>query len=176
MMDRQGRIVLLTGNGKGKTCAALGMALRAAGHAMAVMFLQFIKHDSTTGEIAALAKIPEINIVQTGLGFVPKPDNPRFSEHHHAAEVALSKARAAIESGEYSMVVLDEICGAVGCGLITESEVLDLIDLIQTDMCLVLTGRDATKAIIEAADTATNLQHIKHAYDSGIGAQKGVEF
>jgi cob(I)alamin adenosyltransferase len=175
-MDRQGRIVLLTGDGKGKTCAALGMALRAAGHAMGVMFLQFIKHDSSTGEIAALAKIPEINIVQTGLGFVPKPENPRFSEHHHAAEVALIKAREAIESGEYSMVVLDEVCGAIGCGLITESEVLDLLGLLQTDMCLVLTGRGATEAIIKAADTVTDLQHVKHAYDLGVSAQKGVEF
>ena len=142
---------------------------------MRVLFLQFIKHDASTGELAALAKIPEVDIVQEGLGYVPKPENPRFSEHHHAAETALSKAREAIESGEYSMVVLDEICGAVACGLITEAEVLDVLDLVRSDMCLVLTGRGATPAFIEAADTVTDLQHVKHAYESGVPAQKGVE-
>ena len=174
-MDRQGRIVLLTGDGKGKTCSALGMALRAAGHEMRVLFLQFIKQDASTGEIAALAKIPEIDIVQTGRGFVPKPDNPHFSEHHHAAEVALDEARDAIESGQYSMIVLDEVCGAVGCGLISEDDVLGLLDLIPADMCIILTGRGATPAFIEAADTVTDLKHIKHAYDTGVPAQKGVE-
>ena len=174
-MGRQGRIVLLTGDGKGKTCAALGMSLRAAGHSMRVMFLQFIKNDASTGEIAALAKIPEVDIVQAGLGFVPKAENPRFSEHHHAAEAALNKARDAIESGEYSMIVLDEICGAAACGLIAEADVLGLLDLVRADMCLVLTGRGATDALIEAADTVTDLQHVKHAYESGLPAQKGVE-
>jgi cob(I)alamin adenosyltransferase len=174
-MDRQGRIVLLTGDGKGKTCAALGMSLRAAGHGMRVLFLQFIKHDASTGEIAALAKIPEIDIVQGGLGFVPKPENPRYSAHHHAAEAALKKASEAIESGEYSMVVLDEVCGAVGCGLITEDDVLGLLNLLRPDMCMILTGRGATPAIIDAADTVTDLQHVKHAYDAGVPAQKGVE-
>ena len=115
-MDRQGRVVLLTGYGKGKTCAALGMSLRAAGHGMRVLFLQFIKHDASTGEIAAMAKIPEIDIVQMGMGFVPKPENPKFSEHHHAAEAAMDKARDAIESGRYAMIVLDEVCGAAACG------------------------------------------------------------
>jgi len=174
-MDRQGRIVLLTGDGKGKTCAALGMSLRAAGHGMRVLFLQFIKHDASTGEVAALAKIPEIDLLQEGLGFVPKPDNPRYSAHHHAAETALGKARDAIESQRYSTVVLDEICGAVGCGLITENEVLDLMSRIGPDQCLVLTGRGATPAMIAAADTVTDLTHIKHAYEAGIPAQKGVE-
>ncbi|MBT3202438.1 MAG: cob(I)yrinic acid a,c-diamide adenosyltransferase [Phycisphaerales bacterium] len=174
-MDRQGRIVLITGDGKGKTCSALGMSLRAAGHGMRVLFLQFMKHDASTGEIAALAKIPEIDIVQEGLGFVPKPDNPRYSAHHHAAEDALKKSRRAIESGDYSMIVLDEVCGSVGCGLITESEVLDLIAIVTPDLCLVLTGRGATPAMINAADTVTDLRHVKHAYETGVPAQKGVE-
>jgi cob(I)alamin adenosyltransferase len=142
---------------------------------MRVMFLQFIKHDTSTGEIAALAKIPEVDIIQEGLGFVPKPDNPQYSAHHHAAEAALRKARNAVESGEYSTIVLDEICGAVSCGLIEEADVLDLLDIIRPDQCLVLTGRGATPAMIEAADTVTDLQHIKHAYEAGVPAQKGVE-
>jgi cob(I)alamin adenosyltransferase len=142
---------------------------------MRVMFLQFLKNDASTGEIAALAKIPEVDIVQAGLGFVPKPENPRFSEHHHAAEAALDQARQAIESGEYFMVVLDEVCGAVACGLIAEADVLGILDLARAEMCLVLTGRGATDALIEAADTVTDLQHVKHAYDSGLPAQKGVE-
>ena len=174
-MGRQGRIVLLTGDGKGKTCAALGMSLRAAGHGMRVMFLQFIKHDPSTGEIAALAKIPEVDIVQAGLGFVPKTESPRFSDHRQAALAALDKARQAVESGEYSMVVLDEVCGAVTCGLVAETDVLGILDLARADMCLVLTGRGATDALIEAADTVTDLQHVKHPYESGLPAQKGVE-
>jgi len=174
-MDRQGRIVLLTGDGKGKTCAALGMSLRAAGHGMRVLFLQFIKHDASTGEIAALAKIPEIDIVQEGLGFVPKPDDAQYSAHHHAAEVALDKARDAVRSCKYSTVVLDEVCGAVTCGLVEEADVMSLLDDIRPDQCLVLTGRGATPAMIEAADTVTDLHHIKHAYEAGVPAQKGVE-
>jgi cob(I)alamin adenosyltransferase len=174
-MHRQGRIVLLTGYGKGKTCAALGMSLRAAGHGMRVMFLQFLKQDASTGEIAALAKIPEVDIVQAGLGFVPKAESPQFANHRQAAGAALDKARQAVESGEYSMVVLDEVCGAVTCGLIAEGDVLGILDLARADMCLVLTGRDATDALIEAADTVTDLRHVKHAYESGRPAQKGVE-
>ena len=174
-MDRKGRIVLLTGYGKGKTCAALGMSLRAAGHGMRVLFLQFIKQDASTGEIAALAKIPEVDIVQTGLGFVPKNESPQFADHRQAARAALDKARQAVQSGEYSMIVLDEVCGAVACGLIDEDDVLGVLDLAGEDTCMVLTGRDATAALIEAADTVTDLQHVKHAYDSGVPAQKGVE-
>jgi len=106
---------------------------------------------------------------------VPKPDNPRYSAHHHAAEEALKKARDAIESGVYSTVVLDEVCGAVTCGLVSEDQVLALLDLNRADMCLVLTGRGATRAMIDAADTVTNLHHVKHAYETGVPAQKGVE-
>jgi len=174
-MPKRPRVVLLTGNGKGKTCAALGMALRAAGHQMRVLVLEFLKHDASTGEIAALERIPEVDIVQVGLGFVPPPDSPRYSEHRDAARDALDKAREAIASGEYSMVILDEVCGAVTCGLIAEADVLGMLDIASPDMCLVLTGRGATDGLIEAADTVTDLHHVKHPYEKGAPAQKGVE-
>jgi len=174
-MNERARVVLLTGNGKGKTCAALGLALRAAGHEMRVLVLQFLKHDASTGEIAAMGHVPQVDIVQAGLGYVPSPDSPQYSSHLDAAGEALNKVREAVASGEYSMVILDEVCGAITCGLIDESDVLEMLRGAPAGICLVLTGRGATRGLIEAADTVTDLQHVKHPYESGAAAQKGVE-
>lgn len=174
-MSHRKRVLLFTGDGKGKTTAALGMALRAAGHGMRVMILQFLKQDSSTGEIAALAALPTVDLLQVGRGFVPPPNDPRRAEHAAAARDGLARARNATTSDQYDMVVLDEICGAVATGLLNEKHVLDLIASAAPGLCLVLTGRGATEGVIAAADTVTEMRCIKHALQDGMAAQKGVE-
>ncbi|NOZ24024.1 MAG: cob(I)yrinic acid a,c-diamide adenosyltransferase [Planctomycetes bacterium] len=175
-MENSGRVLLFTGDGKGKTTAALGMALRAAGHGMPTFILQFVKADSSTGEIAAIKHLPTVEIVQAGRGFAPPPTSPMFQEHTRAARNALAQASNALASGKYSMVVLDEICGAVAHGLIEEERVADLVRAKPKGTILVLTGRDATDGLIELADTVTEMRSIKHGLDIGRKAQEGVEF
>ncbi|MEN6465946.1 MAG: cob(I)yrinic acid a,c-diamide adenosyltransferase [Syntrophaceae bacterium] len=181
MMSREnkkgsaGRVLLFTGDGKGKTTAALGMALRAAGHGMKVLFVQFVKSDPGTGEMAALAALPGAEIIQTGRGFVPAPSSPEFSEHRRAAEDGMKKAAKALSSGSYDMVCLDEIAVAVAKGLVPEGAVLKMIRQAHPDTIVVLTGRNATVGMMELADTVTDMKNIKHGLASGWPAQKGVE-
>ncbi len=174
-MTDQPRILLFTGDGKGKTTAALGLALRAAGHDMHVCIIQFIKNDPATGEITALSRLPQVEIVQTGRGLVRGTDDPRWEEHCAAAEAGLLRAQQAVASGQYDLVVLDEICMAVAMGLIEEASVVRLVEEAPPEKCLVLTGRGATPRLIELADTATEMRSLRHAFDSGIPAQDGVE-
>lgn len=174
-MNEQPRILLVTGDGKGKTTSALGMALRAAGHGMRTLVLQFIKADAATGEIAAIQSIENIDIEQTGRGFVPPAEDPRFDEHRRAARRGLARAGEALLSGEYALIVLDEICIAVARGLLAESDVLELLAKTPHGLRVVLTGRYATPGLIEAADTVSEIRSVKHALESGRPAQKGVE-
>ncbi len=170
-----GRVLLFTGDGKGKTTAALGMALRAAGHGMKVLFLQFVKSDPDTGEMAAFADLPGCGIVLAGRGFVPPPASPEYPEHCRAAEEGMKKAREALSSGGFDMVCLDEIAVAVAKGLVSEEAVLKMVRQAHPDTIVVLTGRYATAGMIELADTVTEMRNIKHGLASGWPAQKGVE-
>ncbi len=169
------RILIITGDGKGKTTAAMGMALRAAGHGMATQVIQFIKKDANTGEIAALKKLG-VKSIQGGLGFLPPKDDPKFQSHRDAAEETLELARKAIASGKYRMVILDEICTAVSKELIAESDAVSLLENCPAGMIVILTGRGATQGLIAAADTVSEINSAKHAYQAGLPAQKGVEF
>ena len=173
-MNTKPRILLFTGDGKGKTTAALGMALRNTGHGHKTMVIQFIKAD-LTGEHAALRAIENVEIKQTGLGFVPNTDNKNFESHKDAAQKGLELVRESIGSGGYDMLILDEICGAVAKGLVTDKDVLAAISNAPSEMTIVLTGRDATQKLIDLADTATEMKCIKHGFENGINAQKGVE-
>lgn len=173
--DPQGRVLLFTGDGKGKTTAALGMALRAAGHGMKVLFIQFVKSDPNTGESTAFAGLPGAAMVQTGLGFVPEPSNPDFAEHRRAAETGLKRAGEALNSGCYDMVCLDEIAYAVARGLLPEEAVIKAVRGTRPDTIVVLTGRNAPSGLIELADTVTEMKKIKHGLEIGRTAQKGVE-
>jgi len=175
MTDRRARVLIFTGRGKGKTTAALGMALRAAGHGMRVHIIQFVKGDDDVGEVAAIRDLPGVSLEQTGLGFLPDPTSPAFAEHVRAARDGLVRAAAAIEAGEADMLILDEICFAVAKGLLDEEEVCDLIAAAGPQMCLVLTGQDAPPALIDTADTVTEMRCIKHGMDAGLPAQDGVE-
>ena len=174
-MGETTRILVFTGDGKGKTTAALGMALRAAGHGMPCLVVQFVKADADTGEVRAAAAQAELEIVQAGLGFVPPPTDPRVPEHCDAARRALSLAAEAIASGRYDLVVLDEVCYAVARGLLGEAEVEDAVRAAPEGGCIVLTGSGATEGLLSLADTVTEMRCVKHGYGSGWRAQKGVE-
>jgi cob(I)alamin adenosyltransferase len=171
-----GRVLLFTGDGKGKTTAALGMVLRASGHGMRTIVLQFIKNDSATGELKALKQCPGVEIRQCGLGFVPPESNPKFADHRLAAEEALALAGDSIAGGEYDLIVLDEVCNAIAKGLIEEARVVEIVKSAPADLRLVLTGRDATENLIALADTVTEMRCVKHGLQSGRPAQEGVEY
>ena len=173
-MNRQTRIVLVTGEGKGKTTAAMGMVLRAVGHGMRVLVAQWVKA-RPTGEIAALRGVPNVEFVQFGRGFLPKSTGPKLAEHVAAAHNGLMRVRRAVDSGDYDMVVLDEICFAVSRQLIGEDDVLELLESAGPEMIVVLTGRDAPERLVDAADTVSEVRCVKHGFDSGHPAQDGVE-
>ncbi len=176
MTNRKNRILIFTGDGKGKTTAALGMALRASGHGMRTLMLQFMKADETVGELIALKNLPGVEIIQMGRGFVPAAADPAFPEHRQAAFRALEKAAEALRSKRYDLIMLDEICTAMDKGLITEDQIMKLIEESGEVSCLVLTGRGATDRLIARADTVTEMRSLKHGLREGISAQKGVEY
>ena len=176
----QGLLMVHTGDGKGKTTAALGLALRAFGAGLRVLILQFIKGGQTYGELNAiklLEKIPDaegkIKIKQCGIGFTNKGD---FDEHKKFAQETLKLAEKEILSGEWDLIILDEINYAVKFGLIGEEELFALIKKRPAEVHLLLTGRDAPKKIIEVADLVTEMTLIKHPFQQGVKAQRGIEF
>ena len=175
-MNPDVRILVFTGDGKGKTTAALGMALRAAGHGLPVAIVQFIKADGTVGEIQAMARLPGVTIVQTGRGFLPKPGDPALTAHQAAAREGLDQARRIVAAGQARLVILDEICVAVARGLLDEADVLAVLRQAPAGTCIVLTGRGASESLLAAADTVTEMREVKHGLQRGIAAQAGVEW
>ena len=178
-MEKRGLVLVHTGDGKGKTTAALGLALRAWGGGNRVLILQFIKGAWKYGELEAIGKLRDldgrIRVEQCGLGFTRREDG-REAEHRAAAADALSRAKAAMASGEWDMVILDEINYAVKFGLVSEEELMDLLDRRPEGLHLVLTGRDALPSLVERADLVTEMRLVKHPYQKGIQAQQGIEF
>jgi len=168
-------ILIFTGNGKGKSTSSFGMALRAAGHNQRIIIIQFMKKDSDVGELVSLKKLG-IKVIQTGCGFVPKKENPRYADHVNAAQQGLKVAQQALNSGDYDLVILDEICGAIAKELIAEEDVLTALTQAPEPINIVLTGRYASAALIDIADTVSEINPIKHAFDQGIPAREGVEF
>lgn len=175
-MTEKARILIFTGDGKGKTTAALGLALRAAGHGMRVLMLQFVKGGQQTGELLAARRIPGFEIEQRGCGFVPAAGSPQFDVHRQAAQEVLRDAAAALRAGSHDVVVLDELCVAVAKNLVSEQDALEVVALARPGTVLVLTGRGATPGLIAAADTVTEMCLRKHGLKSGIKAQRGVEY
>lgn len=180
-MQRQvrdkGLIIIYTGDGKGKTTAALGMAMRAVGWGGKVLVIQFIKAWKT-GEHKAIEKfLPDITIIPAGEGFVGIMGDRKPKELHNAsAQKALELAKTEIMSNKWSMVILDEVNGALAGGLIALKDVLALLASKPEDMDLVLTGRDAHPDLIEKAHLVTEMKKVKHPFDAGILAKKGVDF
>ncbi len=171
------RILVFTGNGKGKTTAALGMALRAWGHGIKPVIVQFVKNFQETGEFMAIKKLDGIEIIQTGLGFPPKdPCSSGFMDHMEKSSAALETVAEIFARDEYGLVVLDEICFAVSAGLLKEEQVLATLEKAPDSIILVLTGRGATPGLIDIADTVTEMKNVRHAYENGIMAASGVEY
>ncbi|RII30834.1 MAG: cob(I)yrinic acid a,c-diamide adenosyltransferase [Geobacter sp.] len=172
-MER-GCVQVYTGNGKGKTTAALGLALRAVGRGFKVCILQFIKGGGPYGEHLIADKLaPQLTIIQTGKpGWVNTQD---IAEDRRLAQEAFEQAKELLVSGGYDLLVLDEINGAVGFGLIDVEQVLELIRLRPERVELVLTGRNADERVIEAADLVTEMREIKHYYKAGVPARTGIE-
>ena len=178
-MERQGLVIVHTGDGKGKTTAALGLALRAWGGGFRVLVLQFIKGSRTYGELDAIEALRSIRktieVRQCGLGFTQR--NKEKKENHIAAvKEAFHMARKEISSGQWDVVILDEINYAVKFGLCGAEDVLQLIREKPKALHLLLTGRDAKPEIVEAADLVTEMRLVKHPFKNGIKAQKGIEF
>ena len=177
---RKGLVLVFTGNGKGKTTAAMGLVLRAAGNRMPVLVVQFIKGTWKTGEqesIKALA--PHVEMIRTGRGFtIDDLRDPKITqeEHERAAAEGLALAREKLLSGQYQLVVLDEILGSIRANLVSLEDVLDLIRQKPPSVHLVLTGRGAPPEIVELADLVTEMTEIKHPYTQGIAPQRGIEF
>jgi cob(I)alamin adenosyltransferase len=170
----RGCVQIYTGNGKGKTTAALGLALRAVGRGLRVCIFQFIKGGGPYGEHLIAEKLaPLLTIIQSGRpGWVNTKD---ITEDRRVAQQALLQAKELLTSADYDLVVLDEINGAVGFGLIDVEQVLDLVALKPERVELVLTGRNAHERLIVEADLVTEMREIKHYYSAGVPARTGIE-
>lgn len=172
----KGLTVVFTGDGKGKTSAALGAVFRALGHGFNCKVIQFIKGSMETGELFLAQKLkPELEIVQTGKGFTWDKNTPE-SEHKEAAQKGLQMAKSDIASGNFQMVVLDEIFYALKAGLIDTAQIEEIISMKPDEMHLILTGRGAPQVIIDKADMVTNMDPVKHPMQKGIKAQKGLDY
>jgi cob(I)alamin adenosyltransferase len=173
-----GLVIVYTGDGKGKTTAALGMAMRAVGRGWRVLMVQFGKGAWHYAELDSSQRLaPDFEIMPMGLGFFKILDDSHTEEEHRgAAEVALEFVREKVKSGEYDMLILDEVNGMFGAGLLPIGDVLTLLDNRPRDLTLVLTGRNAPQEIIERADLVTEMREIKHPYQKGILAQKGIDY
>ena len=177
-MSKDGLVIVYTGNGKGKTAAALGLALRAIGYEHKVCMLQFIKGSWHYGEMDSSKKLePNFELIAIGKGFVGiLDDNSPREEHEKYAAEALRICREKINSGNYNVVILDEVNYAINLGLINVQEIIKLIKEKPSNLDLVLTGRDVKEEIVELADLVTEMKEIKHPFKSGIKAKKGIDF
>lgn len=173
-----GLIIVYTGDGKGKTTAALGMALRAVGRGWRVLMIQFGKGAWHYAELDSSQRLaPDFEIVPMGIGFYKILDDSHTEqEHRAAAERALAFVKSSIAAGNYDMLILDEINGMFGAELLDVRDVLPILDSKPEDLTLVLTGRNAPPEIIERADLVTEMREIKHPYQKGILAQKGIDY
>ncbi|OGO42066.1 MAG: cob(I)yrinic acid a,c-diamide adenosyltransferase [Chloroflexi bacterium RBG_16_57_9] len=175
---RRGLVIVNTGDGKGKTTAALGTALRAVGYGWHVLILQFIKGTWKYGEMEAIKRLePEVELVRMGKGFYKiLNDNLPEEVHKEAAREALAFAREQMHSGKYDLIILDEINVALQTGLLDVKDVLTLLDERPAGLHLILTGRGAPPEIVERADMVTEMREVKHPYQQGIKAQRGIDY
>ena len=173
--SRQGLVQIFTGDGKGKTSAALGTVLRASGHGLRVFVVFFMKGDYPYGEFCTLPKLPNVDVASFGFRRFTDRANIKPEEIEQAKQ-ALSAARKAMLSGNYDLVVLDEVNVASAWKLIEVDEVVRLISDKPQNVELILTGRYADPKLIELADLVTETVKIKHPYDKGVLARKGIEY
>jgi len=175
--DRRGLIVVNTGNGKGKTTAALGIAFRALGYDMKVLMVQFLKGAWKPGEYRAVKKFePNFQIQPMGQGFLWVDAENEADRNQALVTRAWQYGREQVAGGAWDMVIFDEINYAIGYGMIAVPEVLDMLRSKPPLVHVVLTGRNAKEEVIALADTVTEMRPIKHAYERGTSAQRGIEF
>jgi len=171
----RGLVIVLTGDGKGKTTAALGQALRALGHGLKVLIIQFMKGKKYGEVLAAEQYLPGLTIVRSGLDSFVMKNNPAPVDIE-LAQQGLNLAKKAVSSGEYNMIILDEINVALDFKLIPLEEVLDMLRNRPSSVDVILTGRYALPEIIEIADTVSEVKEIKHHYSKGVKERAGIEF
>jgi len=179
-VEPNGLTIVYTGHGKGKTTAAIGLTVRAAGNRLRVCFVQFIKGQWKSGEREVLRSLaPSVELLVTGRGFTLEHlRDPRIPMdiHQDAAATGWQVAQHIVADDTYDMVVLDEILGAVSAGLVPLDELLALVRTKPPRLHVVLTGRGAPPELIELADLVSEVQAIKHPYERGVKAQRGIEF
>jgi len=174
---RRGLIIVNTGPGKGKTTAAMGTALRAVGQGMKVLMLQFLKGSWHYGELDAVKAFGDNFVMkQMGRGFVKVGGAEPDPEDVKMVEEAWNESREAILSGKWDLVVLDEINYAISYGMLDPAKVADALKQRPEMVHVILTGRNAHPTIIELADTVTEMRQLKHAYEKGVEAQRGIEY
>lgn len=172
--EELGLVQIYTGNGKGKTTAAFGLAMRAAGRGLGVLIVQFLKPSDGYGEQVACNRMGNITLAPMGLDhFVSKKPSDADIE---AAHKALRRSEELICSGKYDVAVLDESINAVRLGLITSQELIESLERRPDHVEIVLTGRGMTPDLEEYADLVTEMRLVKHPFDKGIGARKGIEY
>jgi cob(I)alamin adenosyltransferase len=171
---RRGRIIVNTGDGKGKTTAAFGTALRAAGHGQQVAIVQFLKGSWDYGEVAALQALANVYLRRVGSGFTWEAEDPEVPRGLACEAWDLCKDLAA--SDRYDLLVLDELNYAVTEGYVSVEEILGFLKSKPERLSVIITGRDAAPRLIDAADTVTEMRCIKHAFEGGTPARKGIEY
>ena len=174
---RRGLIIVNTGPGKGKTTAAMGTALRAVGNGMKVLMLQFLKGSWHYGELDAVKAFGDNFVMkQLGRGFVKVGGAETDPEDIRMVEEAWQESRKAILSGAWDLIILDEINYAVSYGMLDAEKVIETLKQKPEMVHVILTGRNAHPRIIEVANTVTEMRQVKHAYEAGIQAQRGIEY
>jgi cob(I)alamin adenosyltransferase len=168
-------VEVYTGDGKGKTTAALGLALRATGHGWSVLIIQFMKGNPEYGEVTAARGVKGLTLVQTGLPTFVEKGNPGPEDLAEAAR-GLKLANEALGSGRYRLIVLDEMNVAVDYGLVKLEDALALIDACPDDMELVFTGRGAKRAVLDRADLVSEIREVKHPYQKGFVNRVGIDY
>jgi cob(I)alamin adenosyltransferase len=175
MLGSKGTVQVYTGDGKGKTTAALGLGLRAWGHGARVLVIQFMKGRINYGELAAAAKLEGFTVEQYGRETFVSRDDPAAEDVALARE-ALARAQQVVPGGDYDLVILDEVNVAADYGLVSIHEILDVIASKAPETELILTGRDAPAEFCDAADLVSEVKEVKHHYRNGVAARKGIEF
>jgi cob(I)alamin adenosyltransferase len=175
---KHGFVIVYTGDGKGKTTAALGMAFRAVGRGWKVLMVQFMKGTWHYAELDTAKRLaPDFEIIPMGRGFYRILDDHYTEEQHRAAALeALAFSRDKMLSGEYDLLILDEVNNAIDTGLLSLVSIMEFLDAKPSDFSIVLTGRGAPQQLIDRADLVTEMRQIKHPYQKGIFAQKGIDF
>ncbi len=176
--EKRGLLIVYTGHGKGKTTASLGMCVRAVGYDWKVCIIQFVKGSWKYGELKGVKRLaPNVELHTVGEGFVGIVDDKKeFSEHREAAHKGLDFALEKITSGEFPLVILDELNVALKLGLVDREQVERVLAARHEKQHLVITGRDAADWLIEKADLVTEMKEVKHPYQEGILAQRGIDW